>query len=189
MELIQKGNSKLIEAGIDMFNLPASMEVCGMLCKGCYAIKEQNRWPSVVVGRERRLEAAKQEDFAVKIQAELDKKRVRPKYFRVHASGDFFSQEYVDAWTLIAQQNTDIVFYAYTKRKHSWDFTSLESLDNFILINSLQTGKINYGPADKAPKDAFICPDVKGAEVRCGIDCTYCMTKTAQNKAPFFIQH
>ena len=189
MELIQKGNSKLSEAGMLMFNLPASMEVCGMLCKNCYAVKEQNRFPTVIESRQLRLEAAKQADFADKIQAELSKKKKRPKYFRVHASGDFFSQDYVNAWVSIAKQNTDIVFYAYTKRKHSWDFSELENLENFVLINSLQSGKINYGPLSKAPLTSFICPDVKGSTVRCGIDCTYCMNKHAQTAAPFFIQH
>lgn len=189
MALIQSGNSKLKAAGIDMFNLPATMQVCGRICKGCYAIKEQKRWPSVIIARESRYEAAQQSDFVEKIQGELAKKRKRPKYFRVHSSGEFFSQEYVNDWVTIAKANTDITFYAYTKRCKDFDFTEMKSLENFILIDSLQRRKLNYGPIEKAPKDAFVCPEQKGADISCGIDCTYCMTKTAQESAPFFVQH
>lgn len=37
------------------------------------------------------------------------------KYFRVHVSGDFFSQSYFDAWMRVAKHFKDKVFYCYTK--------------------------------------------------------------------------
>ena len=189
MGLIQSGNSKLKKARMLMFNLPATKQVCGKICKGCYAIKEQKRFPAVLIAREGRYEEAVKPDFVTKIQAELDRKRKRPKYFRVHASGEFFSQDYVDDWQRIAEANSDIIFYAYTKRCGEYDFSGLKGLDNFILIDSLQYRQLNYGTLDKAPKGVFICPEQRGAEVSCGVDCNYCMTKTAQASAPFFIQH
>ena len=189
MELIQRGNSKLAEAGIMMFNLPATKQVCGRVCKNCYSIKEQVRYSNVLPAREARYEAAKLQDFADSIQAELDKKRKKPKIFRVHASGEFFSQDYVNDWVTIAKSNPEIIFYAYTKRKSSFDFSELEQLDNFILIDSFHWGRKNYGTIARAPVGAFICPEQKGASIRCGIDCTYCMTKKAQEEAPYFIEH
>jgi hypothetical protein len=189
MALIQKGNSKLKEAGMLMFNLPATKQVCGKICKGCYAIKEQTRFPGVLIAREGRFTEAVKSDFVEKMQAELDKKRKRPKYFRIHASGEFFSQEYVNDWQAIAEQNPDIIFYAYTKRCSEYDFTQISALENFILIDSLQYRQMNYGTIDQAPAGVFICPEQKGADVTCGVDCTYCMTKKAQASAPFFIQH
>ena len=189
MDLIQQGNSKLKAAGMLMFNLPATKEVCGKICKGCYAMKEQTRFPAVLIAREGRFTEAKQSDFVAKIQGELDKKRKKPKYFRIHSSGDFFSQEYVNDWQQIAEQNPDIIFYAYTKRCGDYDFSKVRDLENFILIDSLQYKQMNYGPISKAPKGVFICPEQKGADISCGVDCTYCMTKTAQTAAPFFVQH
>lgn len=189
LKLVQEGNSKLKDAGILMFNLPAGKETCGRVCAGCYAIKEQTRWPSVVVGRARRLEASKDASFPTRISAELAKRKQRPKYFRVHSSGDFYSQEYVNNWITIAQQNPDIIFYAYTKRKKKFDFTALQALPNFVLINSLQYKRLNYGKLADAPANAYICPDTKGSTTSCGVQCTYCMDKHAEQAAPYFIEH
>lgn len=189
VKLSQDGNAKLKAANMLMFNLPAGKETCGRVCPGCYAIKEQTRWPSVVLGRNRRLEASKDESFAAKMSAEINKKKTRPKYFRVHASGDFYSQDYINAWETIAKEHPDIIFYAYTKRKRKFSFAALQQLTNFIVIDSLQYKRLNYGPADQAPEGSYICPDVKGADVSCGVSCTYCMVKTAETAAPYFIEH
>lgn len=189
LPLIQRGNSKLAAAGMLMFNLPAIKEVCAMECAGCYAIKEQKVYPTALSSRMYRYEQSQKDDFVDKIQDELDRRRKRPKMFRVHASGEFYSQEYVDKWTEIAKANPDIVFYAYTKRKKYFNFEQLSGLDNFILINSLQYKRLNYGGLDAAPEGAFICPDQPGKGVQCGVTCTFCMTKEAQTRAPYFRKH
>lgn len=189
MALIQEGNTKLADARIPMFNLPAGKKTCGRVCEGCYAVREQQRWPSVIVGREKRFEASKQDDFADTIIKELSKRKELPKYFRVHASGDFYSKEYINAWYTVAVKFPTVTFFAYTKRGKKFDFSELKSLPNFVLINSMQYGKVNYGKREEAPQGVFVCPDVKGADVSCGVDCTYCQTKAAQEFAPYFIKH
>lgn len=40
--------------------------------------------------------------------------------FRIHESGDFYSQQYFDAWLDVAKAFPDIVFYAYTKSLPFW---------------------------------------------------------------------
>lgn len=189
MRLIQRGNRKLSEAGMYMFNLPAIREVCSMECAGCYAIREQKVYKQVLQSRMYRYEASKKEDFAVTIISELAKLRKKPKYFRVHASGEFYSQKYINDWIQIAAAFPEIIFYSYTKRLLHFDFTKLQSLSNFILINSMQYKRLNYGREDKAPKGAFICPAVKATTVVCGVTCTYCMDKKAEVSAPYFIKH
>lgn len=189
MALIQNGNAKLKEAMIPMFNLPAGKQTCGRVCEGCYAVREQERWPSVVLGRERRYQASLDDSFADNVIKEIGRKRTTPKYFRVHSSGDFYSNDYVKSWVKIAKAYPNIIFFAYSKRFRRFDFTELLQLDNFVLINSMQYGKVNYGRLSDAPKGVFVCPDQVGASVRCGIDCTYCMTKKAQQSAPFFVKH
>lgn len=185
MKLIQPGNSKLNNT--HMFNLPATKSVCNRICKGCYAAREQARFPSVLNARENRLTASKSPDFSDNIISELSRLRNKPKYFRVHASGEFYSQSYISSWTKIAKANPSITFYAYTKRLNDFDFSDLSSLDNFVLINSLHFNKLNYGPVEQAPANAFICPSSK--DIRCGIECTWCMTKEAQSNGVFFKQH
>ena len=185
-KLIQKGNAKL--HNMYMFNITASKQVCKRICPGCYAHKEQVRFPTTVLGaREQRLAEAFKPTFAQNIITELAALRTKPKYFRVHASGEFFSQDYINAWVTIINANPMITFYAYTKRLKHFDFSELANLSNFVLINSLQFGGLNYGPIELAPSTAFICPSYTGAT--CGLFCTYCMDKQAQTNGVYFIQH
>jgi sulfatase maturation enzyme AslB (radical SAM superfamily) len=185
--LIQKGNTKLPSAY--MFNLPAGKEICNRTCSGCYAIKEQIRYPNVVAARNERYQAALQPDFSRRVIAELQALKRKPKYFRIHSSGDFFSQLYLNDWTRIATAVPEIIFYAYTKRSKDFDFSQFKSLPNTVLINSFHYGGLNYGKLDKAPPEAFICPHVKGSTIECLVDCTYCVTKQAEIVAPYFQQH
>lgn len=189
MTLVQEGNTKLKDAKIPMFNLPAGKQTCGRVCEGCYAVREQKRFPAVVVARERRYQESLSDSFADEVIAEIKARKKLPKYFRVHASGDFYSLEYIQKWITIAKEFPQVTFFAYTKRFKKFDFTELKSLPNFIVINSMQYGDVNYGSLAEAPSGVFVCPDQKGASVSCGVDCTYCMTKTAQEKAPYFRKH
>ena len=189
MKLIQPGNSKLGKH-IYMFNLPATREVCGRTCKGCYAIKEQVRFPaSVLPARQARYDASLQLDFSSRIISELSSLRNKPKYFRVHSSGEFYDTAYLGKWERIAKALPNITFYAYTKRKKDFDFSKLESLPNFILIDSFHFGRINYGKLDKAPKGAFICPDQPKSDTQCGETCTYCMEKDGATNGVYFRKH
>ena len=186
MKLIQKGNSKLHNAY--MFNLPATKEVCNRACHGCYAAREQVRFPVILEARTKRLNASLDPTFSTTIITELSSLKTKPKYFRVHASGEFYSQDYISQWEVVAKEFPQIIFYAYTKRINDFDFSALSALPNFVLINSLQFNKLNYSKLEDAPKDVFICPSYAGAT--CGESCTYCQTKgQADVKGVWFIKH
>ena len=111
LQLIQLGNSKLV--GMVMFNLPASKDICGRECKGCYAISEQKRYPTVLPARTMRYEASLQPDFVSRIKSEISSLKSPPKYCRIHASGDFYSQPYLDSWVRTAQAFPHITFHIF----------------------------------------------------------------------------
>lgn len=69
---------------------------------------------------------------------EHTKKKIR--IFRIHDSGDFYSQEYFDAWVETAKKRPDILFYAYTTSIPFWVERKDELPKNFRLIAS-QGGK------------------------------------------------
>lgn len=168
--------------------MPATKLQCGRICPGCYARREEARWPAVRKAREARYQASLQPDFSSRIIAELRALRKPPKYFRVHASSEFYSQSYIDSWTTIANSFPSITFYAYTKRLRDFDFSVLASLPNFVLINSLHYNKLNYSKLEDAPSSAFICPSYLGAT--CGDSCTWCMTKgQADTNGVWFVKH
>ncbi len=190
MRLIQRANLKL-GSNTMMFNIPASKEVCGRICEGCYALKAYRMYPNVLPAQELRLEASKQPDFVQRINTELSRVRNTPEYFRIHGSaGEFYNQQYLNCWTEIVKANPSIMFYAYTKRIKDFDFSKLSMLSNMALIDSYHYGCTNFGTKEEVPEGAFVCPHQKGANIQCGQDCTYCMRKDGAAKhGVFFIKH
>lgn len=57
---------------------------------------------------------------------------------RIHVAGDFFTQDYFDAWIEMAIRHPDRLFYAYTKSLPYWlaRRSDVDSLDNFVLTAS-----------------------------------------------------
>ena len=58
------------------------------------------------------------------------------KAVRIHASGDFFSQEYFDMWLQICRDNPDVEFWAFTKSLKFWVSRLIEIPDNLVLTAS-----------------------------------------------------
>jgi hypothetical protein len=116
------------------------------------------------------------------------------KFVRVHESGEFYSQEYVNKWYEIAKHCPNVTFYAYTKRLGEFDFKNLKSLQNFVLHNSLYENVINYGKNITPTATAlggFVCPLTlqKDWHGKCGDECTWCMQKCNEGTPIFFEQH
>ena len=68
-KLLKYENTKLKHQLI--FSMPAGQELCGRVCKNCYAIKFQKLYPSVLPYRQRRYEASLQPDFILRIITEI----------------------------------------------------------------------------------------------------------------------
>ena len=133
-----KGNAKLSQK-IFTFSLPA-----GYSCPGaseclsragrhsgeikdglttkfrCFAASSEAMYPAVRKQRWENFDLLKGKTTAqmwTLIQESLPKKA---KIIRVHVSGDFFNEDYFDAWLHVARCNPDRIFYAYTKSLHLW---------------------------------------------------------------------
>lgn len=93
------------------------------------------------------------------------------KMVRIHAAGDFFSDEYVMMWARIAEANSGCIFWTYTKTTHP-SIAVFDSLRNANVVKSLVNGGFNFGKAGylialyrdlvASGKTVWIC--------RCGID-------------------
>tara|TARA_R110002012_G_C11633145_1_gene609963 strand:+ start:965 stop:1582 length:618 start_codon:yes stop_codon:yes gene_type:complete len=120
-------NAKLKKTSIENkmrvmnFSLPAyktkdNKTVCPFAkkcIKYCYAQKGNYRYPSVIKGLNNRYELSKTDDFIPKMNATIILER--PTHIRIHDSGDFYSIEYLNKWISIANDNKEVIFYAYTK--------------------------------------------------------------------------
>lgn len=143
---ISYGNLKLRSSDkcrFIIFNIPAVITCPGRtaMCEhSCYALKAERNYPEVLPARNYNLEFTKSPlfiGFMVKMIHEICK---RPNYrkaekvvFRIHESGDFYSEEYFIKWLAIANNCRDIKnlqFATYTK--------SFDILDNvFTAGNSI----------------------------------------------------
>ena len=120
---------------IKNFNLPPgkSCPNCNSCIKECYAMKAWKQYPSVREswGRNFRIANDSLEETERQIEAKLS--RSRPEYFRIHSSGDFYSQEYYDMWVRIAEFFPDTNFLAFTKSA----FDYADKPDNLSIVISL----------------------------------------------------
>lgn len=113
------------------FNLPRRMTCPGKtkICAiGCYQsisedmLKGKERDSQVLYSRKLNWFLAEQDDFVERILKEIIKRRPKANQriiFRIHASGDFYSEKYLEKWMKIALitklMNKNYDFVAYTK--------------------------------------------------------------------------
>ncbi len=85
----------------------------------------------------------------------INELRSRPyiKVLRVHDSGDFYSQLYLNKWRKIAAACPSVFFYSYTKSLHL-DFTAIKSLKNVKIIQSAG----GRWPVDRRSAHAVVIP-------------------------------
>ena len=111
-----KGNLKL-PVSIGIFNQPAIKTCNPYHCKDCksicYAIRAEKRFPAAKKSRAHNLRESKKSTFIVNMTSHIANMRV--KTFRIHESGDFYNQTYLDGWVSVAKALPNIQFYAYTK--------------------------------------------------------------------------
>ena len=142
-------NSKMKKASLKTYNfdLPA-IKTCPFAdkCKVyCYATKGFYQMPSVKAKFERNLEASKLDNFVSEIQKDIDllKEKGKIDAIRIHSSGDFYNEDYLNKWIEIIANNQDIVFYAYTKSIPYFNNPELKYTDNFKVIFS-EGGKYDH---------------------------------------------
>lgn len=180
-----------------------SAEACRTCLRGgCYAASIARRRPNVAKAWAENTEAMeglqKSGLWVHWISQMVDIIQTRkPRYFRVHVGGDFFSREYFKAWVLIAKQCPDTSFFAFTKQ---WDnVKGVALLDNFRLIASHWTGcEIPKWAAKRLPvawlveKNAPVPVRGNGQTYVCQGDCTkchWCNNLTRERGDVAFLKH
>lgn len=186
------GNSKLGKS-IAIFDLLAvhSCLNCKSCAKGCYALKAQRQYPTVFDKRAINTYLARENISMLRALIVASLMLNNPKFVRIHSSGDFLSQAYVNMWAEIAALFPTIRFYTYTKVKGIFDFSKAERVIN-IIESVLPDGDINFGSLEyvkeKSAKFGIpICPVgvTEGKDFKCGESCTLCMN----HKQVLFLQH
>lgn len=167
-EVLEKASN----GNIDAETLKAAgFGTCACNCPNCYAMSGCYLFFSTKVSLARKTLLSRLAmdwvENAIKAQIKAD----RIHYVRIHAAGDFFSNEYVQMWARIAAEYPDTIFWTYTKT--AWTACKeFDALPNCNIVKSLIGKKVNYGTAayiialynelKAAGKNVYIC--------RCGID-------------------
>ena len=126
----------------------------------CYAARAQGQYPGANVQAFKNLDLIKKMKTKEKI-ADLIVKSMKyhnldnTDVLRIHEAGDFFNQEYFDAWVEVAKRLPKTLFYVYTvslpyymARKNSLpnNFKVIASMDknneDFILDNDLRYSRV-----------------------------------------------
>jgi hypothetical protein len=133
----------------------------------CYAARAQAQYPDAKnkVFRNLDLIVDAGKSGGVKGMADLIAKSIKyhgldsSKLFRIHESGDFFTEDYFKAWILVAKQFSGTRFYAYTTSLKFWlsneasvpsNLKLIASMDKnnseLILNNNLRYSVVVYSP-------------------------------------------
>jgi len=108
----------------------------------CYAARAQGQYPAANVQVFKNLNLLKsmktKEKMANLIIKSMEYHGIdNTDIFRIHEAGDFFNQEYFDAWIEVAKKMPQTLFYAYTVSLPFWLSRRNEIPKNFKLIASM----------------------------------------------------
>ena len=114
----------------------------------CFAASEELRYPNVYKSRRYNYELIN--SYVVKkdingltnlLNDSLQAKKKNIKKFRIHESGDFYNEIYLEAWLNVARLNKDIKFYCYSK---SLNFFMKVFLPNNFYMTASYGSKYDY---------------------------------------------
>ena len=180
---LTNGNSKLVN--ILIFDLPA-VRTClnSSTCAAtCYAVKAQKQYADTKIMRDTNLWLFNNREELLFTLLTKQIKNAKTNVIRLHSSGDFFNQKYIDFWDKIIRLFPNKKFYAYTKVENILDFSNITKNKNFNLISSFINGQLNYGTHDYVESlheqyGSFICPASANGDIKCGRECNYCVTQS-----------
>jgi hypothetical protein len=120
---------------------------------------------------------------------------------RLHVSGDFTTEAYIDGWVAQLTQRPDVTAWAYTR---SWRMASLlpalerlRALPNVVLFASMDESIPELPPdgwrrawiqGDARAPQRLLCPEELG-RVRDCETCTYCLRDGANRADVVFVRH
>jgi hypothetical protein len=134
---IKKSAKRTFNFGIPAYQSSTGLKTCpnaGACAKGCYALAGAYRFSNVAQAFERRLAATQSDLFIDAMLSDIDKQRA--ERIRIHDSGDFYNEEYLDRWLKIMRARPNVEFYAYTKMISIFNRRKADLPKNFTLIYS-----------------------------------------------------
>ena len=114
-QVLQPGNRKL-DKSIYCFSIPPIMTCLNYkkCFKTCYAVNIYDAYKEAKKSWDSNFILTKDSrKFINRILAEIKKRN--PTVIRIHVSGDFYSQKYINSWFIIAKASPSVKFYGFSK--------------------------------------------------------------------------
>jgi len=177
------GNRKLSK-NVIIWNLPirATCPGAGECESWCYENKIERMYKNTGPFRHINLALSKTPSFVDNVVKFLNGRK--EEYVRIHASGDFYNQRYLNKWKKIASKCPSKLFYCFTKSFHLdlWTNTprnmqimqSTGSKFDFLIDWSRATNRVAM--AGSTPPVGIT--EVKCSGKGCGSTCTLCIGKS-----------
>ena len=205
----QSGNKKLAAddaIAFIIFSLPAVLTCPGATVecmRNCYARRDE-RFTSVRSSRIINYLISRRDDFesilenAIRNQIYTRKGTLRKRYqgkeivFRIHESGDFYSDKYMLAWFHVAAKFPEITFFTYTKSFKMYERCMSERPNNFEVRASVwsDTTPEEIGTIARCGMSIYTAYDADGVQqaidngaTRCTCEsCTKCGCACARHE-------
>lgn len=197
--LLSIGQNSKLGKKIGVFNLPQGTTCPGAteLCKKiCYAAKAQRIYKAAAAKRQRNFHASMLDSFAQDMIAEI--RDAKLSLVRIHESGDFYNQPYLNAWIEIMKALPGVRFLAYTK-SFTLNFSAApQNLSLLWSTDATTTEEPAAGPrahilqkGEAVPAGYFTCQPGNMKEHYCGTRCKICWNAKANGRIPgvYFPQH
>lgn len=165
-------NKPYISPGNRKMSLPTWSLPCKATCPGstalcrstCYAHKAERVYPQVLPCRKNNLKATRDSNFVETMVPMVRAMAARSGFFRIHESGDFYSQSYLDKWFEIIRQCPTVKFLAFTK-SFSLDYSKAPSNLQIVWsiypdtdLSRVPSGPRAYAGEFKARRKTIECP-------------------------------
>jgi len=170
---VSHGNRKLVGQYM-IWNLPHKITCPGRtaLCeKVCYAKKAEVAYKDVYPSRMRNLEASRKDGFIEAIDKHIKRNASKRPFFRIHESGDFYNQEYLNKWIQIANLNPDVHFLAFTK-SFKLDYSNAPA--NLQIIYSVMEDTVQESIPEGFKAFAGDCQNIPINTLECPGYCATC---------------
>jgi hypothetical protein len=107
----------------------------------CFSASEEAVYPSVRKVRWHNFELLRKRKNTKEMVSLITKSiPSKARIIRIHVGGDFFSQNYFNAWLEVAELNPHITFYAYTKSLPFW-VSRINNIPSNFSLNASMGGK------------------------------------------------
>jgi hypothetical protein len=137
--------------------------------KECYAMKYQKRYKNCRISCDNNFELSKNQNFSELVINRLSQTHESP--VRIHVSGDFYDENYIDSWIKICSTLPKFKFWTYTR---SWIIPNLlNKIKELNQLKNIQVFLSTDTTTQSPPKGfriAYIADDTRAKGFRCSHD-------------------